>query len=133
MDANYIAYYGVGGKVGFDVGATKAFVGVHIYTVQRELNYKGIEKKYIYSGLEGGIGPVSAGFKFDWINYDFSAEASLGPVNWSTGEFPVFSLGGDFYIFFGVGGRIDENAGKVINHYIHMNDWMGLPAGTPKF
>jgi len=99
----YNAYYGAGGKIGFDLGGTKAYAGIHLFTVQRSLNHRGTETKQYYSGLEFGYGVINAGAFYNWRSNEFYFNAGLGPINWTTGEPLNFKVGGDFYILVGAG------------------------------
>ena len=108
------AYYGFGGKLGGEIAGEKAFVGIHLLTVERTLSTKApAESKVMYSGIEAGFGPFSFSYKFDWSG-GWINSYGLGPLNVENGKPGATIIGGDFYIFGGFGGSFNVNPGHVI-------------------
>ncbi len=100
----FSAYYGLGAKVGFDVGINKYYAGVHLYTVQKTIDHRGIETVKRYTGVEvGGLG-LDASFLYNWGAYHpLSVSVGLGPLKLSRNGASKFSFGGYLYALGGVG------------------------------
>ncbi|MFA9388744.1 MAG: RHS repeat-associated core domain-containing protein [Prolixibacteraceae bacterium] len=108
------AYYGAGGKVGGELLGEKAFIGVHLMTVERTLSTKApYESKIMYSGIEAGLGSFSFAYKYNWSR-GWMNDVGLGPLKINDGKPNGTIVGGNFYIFGGVGGSFNVNPGHLI-------------------
>lgn len=126
LNVSYDAYYGAGGRIGFQFFGEKAFGGVHLYTVKQSLvtEYP-FETETHYSGLEFGVGPVSLSWIHNWDYTGSDFGFSIGQFKWGAHADPAFEMiGGSLYLLGGVGGNLDLDLGKFI--------YIASPAAIPQ-
>ncbi|MBN2820298.1 MAG: tail fiber domain-containing protein, partial [Bacteroidales bacterium] len=127
VNGSFDAYYGAGGKVGFDLAGEKAFLGVHLLTFKRSLTIRAEELRSTISGVEGGLGPVGVSFLYDWTEGGmdgFDVGVSFFGFNYGNKKDFSVGAGGYAYLFGGVGGDVNINVGRLVNE---LNDSLNSP------
>lgn len=125
---------GVGGEYGYDVLGSRLMVGVHIYTNEYKSVYNGTwththEK---YSGINFAFGPIKLQFRYNWTSGYFDNGFGLSLVNIQKNSRPTISgFSGTAYLFGGVSGGVDFDAGSVMKTASEASNWYYENTGKP--